>query len=312
MNINDMFLFEGGNAVQNAEPIRGDLAAPVAYSVIKKLKEHFHCEASPLGSTGKKDKDQYSGDIDIAITIPWEKKNEVEDFVENNITKNYVELTGLKIVSMGYSYKMPDTNEIKIVQVDLMFVNDLDYAIFAYHSPNFIKHESKYKGAIRNLLLSACVSATPIDKILPHSNEYKSEYFTSEDYNGKYEGQVKSFWKFSYNKTDGVSLVKKSFVGKLKILKNPKIVERKVVYSDIDDIIRIFFGKNARRSDFNSYESIMKLLSSDNYKFHNDKQILMNAFDIFMRNDEMNDEQKQNAELDIKDIMDGHKFEKAH
>lgn len=302
-------LFEGGNAVKNAEPIRGDLALPIAKTIIKKLKEQFHCEASPLGSTGKKGADQYSGDIDIAITIPWEKKDEVEDFVSNNITKNFVEITGLKIVSIGYSYTVPETKEIKIVQVDLMFVNDLDYAIFSYHSPNFIKHESEYKGAIRNLLMSACISQTPIDKILPKlGDHYGTEYFDSSDYDGQYEGEVKSFWKFSLNKTDGVSLVKKSFVGKTKPLKNSKIVERQVVYSDIDDIIRIFFGKAARRADFNSYESLMAYISSDKYKFHNDKQVLMNIFDVFMHNDELNDEQKQKVELDIKYILEGEQY----
>lgn len=303
----DNKLFEGGNAVKNAEPIRGDLAAPIANQIIRKLKNFFHCEAAPLGSTGKKGSEQYSGDIDIAIQMSWDKHQEVEDFVNKNITHNYVVMEGLKIVSLGYEYEEPDSQEKKIVQVDLMFVNDLDYAIFAYHSPNFIKHESNYKGAIRNLLMSACISATPLDKILPAKivQDYPIEYFGKDEFNGKYNGQVKSFWKFSWNKTDGVSLVKKSFLGKLGMVKNPKITERKVLFSKIDDIIRIFFGKSARRSDFNSYESLLHFMSTDEYKFHNDKQILENIFDIFIGNNEMTDEQKTNVESDLKNVLNG-------
>jgi hypothetical protein len=49
-----MFLNEGGNAIKNATPIRGDIAKLVADSIVKKIQDNLNINACALGSTGKK------------------------------------------------------------------------------------------------------------------------------------------------------------------------------------------------------------------------------------------------------------------
>ena len=50
-------------------------AQKVADEIIDSITKEFKCKASPLGSTGKKGKDQTSGDIDIALEYSWEDKD---------------------------------------------------------------------------------------------------------------------------------------------------------------------------------------------------------------------------------------------
>ena len=66
---------EGGNAVPSAQDVRGDLAGEIAEDVIQAVTKAFGCNAEPAGSTGKKGREMYSGDIDILMDMPWEDEN---------------------------------------------------------------------------------------------------------------------------------------------------------------------------------------------------------------------------------------------
>lgn len=277
--IQESYIIEGGHSVDGCEPIRGDLAKPIADKIIADLKSKFNCECAALGSVGKKGADKTSGDIDIAIEYDWEDYEEVLNFVKNtyncpigNINKQ------LHVFNIGYIYD--EDGKEKMVQVDFMFTDNVDFAKFAYNSPDFTKNESKYKGMYQSALLMAAISNAPIEEVL--GAEYTPEVFDGE-YDGKYDGEVKSFWKMYFDQNDGLKVQQKTYAGKTKPTKNPSTVKgsEKVITKNVNDILKMCLGDKATKETCNSFESELKFLCSDDYKFYS-KERLENIKDTFI------------------------------
>ena len=250
--IKESLINEGGNAV-TANPIPAYIT-PLLYKEIEDaiLKENPDIKMVPLGSVGKKNDDQFNGDIDIAIKIDSKKElNELIDKVFPNLEKN--PNTTSSIVSISYPYNKE--GQSGNAQVDFMIVKDIDFAKFFYHSPDFKKNESKFKGATRAKMLSIIVSCIPVEDV-------KDEYF--ED--GK---TVKKRWKYTFN-TEGVFRQLLDYTGKKGPLKNPKKVKEfeKLIVNDPDNCIKFIFGDNGNIEDFNSAESLWKAVHNKNkFKF---------------------------------------------
>ena len=263
--IKESIVLEGGHSVEGAKPIRGDLAEKVANEIIKKIKNKFNIECAALGSTGKKGKNQTSGDIDIAVQMCWQDKNKLIDFVKKEFKDcsfgNVVNY--LNVFNIGYKYE--EDRKKKIVQVDFMFVDDIEWAQFVYFSPNFLKNESQFKGAWRSTLLRGICACTPVEQI---DKKYKTEYF--ED--GK---TIKTFWKFTFSQADGLFADHKTYEGNKKSLKNPKPIkdDREYISKNVDTILHICLGKDATRDDCNSYETLLNFISSDRYEFRSVEQL---------------------------------------
>lgn len=148
------FLAEGGKATAEHGTSRATKHDIVA--ALKFVSKHTglsvqHLEDHLLGSTAqtlagqKKD----SGDIDIAMHSD-EKREQYE--------KSMTDAVGFPPRKTGanvLSYAVPVGGD-KRVQVDLMFVPDVEWAKFSYHS----EPGSKFKGSIRNLLIYALVLNT--------------------------------------------------------------------------------------------------------------------------------------------------------
>lgn len=108
-----------------------------------------------LGSVGKK---QFSGDIDVAITIP---EDQIPNFiqrvnqspiVDNTVKSILVVMSKVKI--QNYNESIPtDRKRTGYVQVDYMIDEDPNWLKTFYHSPG--ENESNYKGAHRNIALGA-------------------------------------------------------------------------------------------------------------------------------------------------------------
>ena len=250
--IKESLINEGGNAV-TANPIPAYIT-PLLYKEIEDaiLKENPHIKMVQLGSVGKKNDDQFNGDIDIAIKIDTKKElSELIDKVFPNLEKN--PNTTSTIVSISYPYNKE--GKTGNAQVDFMIVKDIDYAKFFYHSPNFKNNESKFKGATRTKMLSIIVSCIPVE-------DAKDEYF--ED--GK---TVKKRWKYTFN-TEGVFRQLLDYTGKKGPLKNPKKVKEfeKLIVNDPDNCIKFIFGDNGKIEDCNSAESLWKAVHDKNkFKF---------------------------------------------
>lgn len=127
----------------------GDIAATLkkVSAIIKVPTKDLH----KLGSTGKLDT---SGDIDIAIDSNEYSPNLIRHRLKKYSKGQFKEHKGIKV----YSYAVPIRGEEKkgLVQLDVIFTPNPDWAKFAYHSEGA---DSKYKGAIRAILLSAVANA---------------------------------------------------------------------------------------------------------------------------------------------------------
>jgi hypothetical protein len=273
---------EGGASVEGAGPIRGDLAITVSNEIISVVKSKFNVEMAALGSVGKKNKNQTCGDIDIAIEYDWDKYEDILNFVKEkfncvigNVNKQ------LHVFNFGYSYD--EDGKQKIVQVDFMFTDNVDFATFAYNSPDFNKNESKYKGMYQSGLLMAIISNTPVEEVL--GVEYAPEYFTKDDYDGSYAGQLKSFWKLYFDQNKGLKVEHKTYAGKTKPVKNPSTIKEdsKVITKNISEILHMCLGDNATRETCISFESELAFITSSDYKFYS-KERLEN-----IKNDFIND-----------------------
>jgi hypothetical protein len=151
------FLTEGGHATEKYNTERAkpaDVKAALEF-VSKALNIQYDTLKNDLlGSTeltllGKK---ADSGDIDIAFSLKDTDALEIDKKMKDatNGEGNYN--AGTKVGS----YAVPVNG--KKVQVDLMFVNNKDWAKFSYYSA--IGRGSKYPGAVRNIILFTALSHT--------------------------------------------------------------------------------------------------------------------------------------------------------
>lgn len=252
-----------GGKVTGGSPIPAEHGMPMYNEIIKTLASLLKIstkDMKPLGSTGKKKKGTFSGDIDIAIDgilIGANNKlkfDEIQDFIfkkMNSKFKNTVNMKGLGIVS--FLYPIPDSDDSG--QVDLMITDDIEITNFVMHSPNFINNESKYKGLYRTHLIYNTVKNIDTDDV--------DEYFE--------DGDVKTFTKYSLTPRKGLIKQLKSFEGKLGKLKKAKVIGTDEVITTIPlDIVKFIFGEQYQVADMNSFESIYKIVSSSKFK-HKDK-----------------------------------------
>ncbi len=240
--IKECLINEGGKAV-TANPIPAYIT-PLLYKEIVDaiLKENPDIKMVPLGSVGKKNDDQFNGDIDIAIKIDnKEELNKLIDKVFPGLEKN--PNTTSTIVSISYPYDKEGKSGN--AQVDFMIAKNIDYAKFYYHSPDFKKNESKFKGSVRAKMLSIIVSNIPVE-------DAKEEYFEDGT-------TVKKRWKYTFN-TEGVFKQLLDYTGKKGPLKNPKKIKEfeKLISNDPENCVKFIFGENGKVEDCNSAESLWK------------------------------------------------------
>ena len=281
-------IYESGSAIPNCQPIRGDIAKDIALEIINDLKANFKVDVIPLGSTIKKDSNSYCGDLDIAIALPWEQHEKVLNFCSGRYGFDYKHVNkGLHVCAFGYVFS--EDGEDKVAQVDLMFVDNIEWANNVYHSPNISNNETQFKGAHRGALLISAISATPLEYILPNDKleKYKTTYFTENDYDGSYTGQIKTVYKLYFDSFYGLVLLKKSYEGKTKPIKTPKTVERIILSKDFNTIIKKTLGEECTKEDLNSFESLWIFICSDRYNFAYNKDIINDIFDHYAKNQQL-------------------------
>ena len=250
---------EGGNAVPSAEPIRGDLAGEIAQDVIRSVGQAFGCNAEPAGSTGKKGREMTSGDVDILLDLPWERSEEVAQWVKQSFPNCEMAVQpGFKQISFGYPYDEDGTQ--KVAQIDLMFTSNLDWRRASVYSPS--PYESKFKGLVREVLVRLIAKATPIDK-----EKFPEEYYTASDYDGTYDGEIKSWWRYMWDGEKGLLIVHRSNVGKKRPIKPYTVKEDTIVVTTkVDEALKLILGPEATFEDVKSPETIVRYLFSGKFK----------------------------------------------
>lgn len=209
----------GGNAIKNSVPVQARNARKIALNISESLQNYLSVPTAILGSVMKKPDDMYCGDIDIAIQLPWTDNNveRVKQYGLEHLPVNEVVVSqGLKLVSYGYV----DNNTNLVHQVDIMFTENIKYSEFMYYSPDYTKNESRFKGLYRTNLLIICAGNIPLD-----TNQYPNTYYTNEDFDGKYTGELKEFYKYTLTYDNGLELRKKSTLGKTRMCKKAYTIQ---------------------------------------------------------------------------------------
>lgn len=244
-------LNEGGNAIKSSSPVSGDKALPIAEKVIGILKERYpDTEFAPIGSVGKKNAEQTSGDIDIAVELDFSESENVKKVLEEKYPDMEIKsMKGLRILSVGLPY------ESQVVQVDLMFFPDIELAKFFYHSPDFTKNESEFKGSVRNMLMTSILKNIPVQ-------DYRNTTFEN--------GHVKDLYKYSFNPEKGLVILHQSFEGKDGQERKTKqtIKDDTVeVSKNVEEIVKFMMGEDADLSTVSSFESMVDWMRTDKFPY---------------------------------------------
>lgn len=271
-------LFEGGDATKKWETSRAkkediDIAITFVYKAtgIDKgtLKDNL------LGSTrlvaiGEK---ADSGDIDIAIDI---NKYDSEELNSKMLaaTDNQAKLNkGLKIGS----FAVPVGNKKK-VQVDLVFVKNVEWAKFAYYSSE--GKESKYKGATRNIILSTIISKiqTPGEDFV--KRDENDNVIAKATRSMRLTSGLERVFKVAPMRKDGKGRTKTlQKVDPERLKKELESIDKSLINNfstdpDIktnpDDVAKFIFGSKFKAKDIMTVEEILKNLHNLDKKLCDD------------------------------------------
>ena len=267
----------GGLAIKTSSKIPSKTAVKLGNDIVEILQNKNNINSCILGSVGKKLDSDYSGDIDIAVELPYEEKNlqkvynAISKYFKSDDDLDIHNSGGFKIMSVG----IPFDNNSKIAQVDFMFVKSLENAKFVYHSPDYRNNESEFKGASRTDLMRTVISETPVPE--EYDNE---EYFSN--------GDLKAWWQFSLSGDGELQLKHKTLQSKRnpdKALKNPVTIKEDTVIFETDPnkIVEYVYGEKCDRMvDLNSFENEVSYLLSDDYKFSDSGELVKNIFKAFV------------------------------
>jgi hypothetical protein len=260
----EQFILESGNAISDSRPFEQEEIPGTIEWIEKNVFPTLGIngvgdDAAILGSAGKKVSGATSGDIDMALSadkIAGELGASLDDVIfKFNDALEHLGLStamnvGLKQISIG----APIDGDFKngTGQVDFMLSRDLKWSEFMYHSPDFTKDESKYKGAYRNILLMAMIG--------------KSFYEITK---GTEKGEIAEYEAYVIRLNKGVFKVRKSFEGKKGLLKNAKLLKEfdKEITNAPEDIVKLLFDGNYSPKDIMTYENLKALLESPSFKF---------------------------------------------
>lgn len=264
-------IIEGGAALKDASTNRikkEDIPATLKY--VAKISGIKVKDLHPLGSTGKT---ATSGDIDLAVSM----QDYDPEKIHNNIIGHLVDALGgdkerYGIYNKGTkvgSYAVPIRGTSgELVQVDLMYVPNTEWAKFAYFSPG---DTSKYKGAVRGILLAAAAASL---------NEKSKDTFVYD--NDELIVRVSR----GIDPNVGLKRImqmrprKKSGEGYLKTMKKVSAEDIQKAFPDlefergeliIDDpsqVVKVIFGPTTSPQDVESAEKILNLIK----KFPKDRR----------------------------------------
>lgn len=269
------FLNEGGNAIEGTRPLKqSEIDKTFAYveKNIYPILGLTKDDARPIGSFKKKMPDQTSGDIDIAVlaeVIAGQNglsMDEVLEFMDAALKGAGYSTTpskGFQQVSVGVPIEGKSGNGL--AQIDLMLTDNLDFSTFMYHSPDFTKAESKYKGLYRNILLMNIISNA------------KRETTKLTD-----KGEVQEYKAYVLRLNQGVVSVAKSFMGKKGLVKTASVLhdQDKFITNTPEIIAEIAFGPDVPVAEIMTFEDIWRHTIDPKF-IHKDKlDSILNEFKV--------------------------------
>jgi hypothetical protein len=257
------FLLEGGAATRSYETSRAnqsDIAAAIKFVAKTLSVDEELLKSSLLGSTeltllGKK-KD--SGDIDIALPKDDYDPHEVDEKMQAAVNGEGAYNAGTKVAS----YAVPVNG--KKVQVDLMFIKNIEWAKFIYHSS--LGNGSKYPGAVRNIMMFTVLT----------QRAKEGEDVVVKDDDGNVIARASRSIKMDSGLERLFKIASKTKTGYTKTLKKVepddvknflKSIGKNVSFNDsvdtIDDpkeVVEFIFGKGTKPEDVKTAEGVIKLI----------------------------------------------------
>lgn len=270
------FLTEGGAATAEFETVRAtakdiDLALKFVEKhtgiLYSKLKDNLLGSTSHTLAGKKKD----SGDLDIALEDGMFDRDEIVKKMQAATGMTKVHQTGGNV----FSFAVP-VGPDRRVQVDLMFVPSETWAKFGYHSAL----NSKYKGAVRNLLLVSVVK---------HIFEPGKD-ISVKDRNGdevvrvrrgfKMDGGLERLFRVAPMRKDGKGRValRKGTAAEVETLlrqlgRDDKFSKEADTIMNPDKAAEFMFGKGVKASDLLSAEQVIEQIK----KLPNREEIFKDA-----------------------------------
>ena len=253
--------------LENCIPVNENTIERI-WKTIKNVFPDYY-KLSPVGSFMKKQENSLYNDLDIAIEYDWDKRDHIKDLLLSYFGKD----NGLILFGHDNHYlnvfniavKLDDN---KYFQVDFMFVKNLEFAKFAFHSPDFKKNESKYKGMYASILLMSIIRNVPTG------------------YRKHFEDGTLEEWKYySLSQKDGLLEKHKTFIGvKGKRIKSPKLLEETFITYDVDEIMEIIFGTKDAINYVYTFEGLLDYICSNHFTVLNmsKKEFITRVKDDFL------------------------------
>jgi len=261
------FINEGGNAVKdsrigriNQENVEGTMND--IYKKVLPLLNITKKDTGNLGSTGKKLPGGSSGDVDLAIDIHAVLRNNkniknVDDLfdklvsIAKSLHMEYKDMRQMGLVSIGFPIHNTDgKQEGKLVQLDFMPTENLEYSKWAYYSP--AEWESKWKGLYRNEVFYAIAKYMSF-KVLKKAMDKEGKEVPVE--------WERNFFDLSKGLLKGTQ----TRMGKKGPVKTVKTISKEMVSMDAQEIVTMLFGPNYKPSDILTWEDIMKAIKSPKF-----------------------------------------------
>jgi hypothetical protein len=265
---------EGGKAIKTARPLRQDEAMKTIENIKEVLLPLLDLDSYKegkdyifRGSTGKKkNPEDTSGDIDLGFNGNYFATKHGVSFKECSKTLMNMlspelprvlgfepemnNLSGLNILSIAWPIA-GDAND-GFVQLDLMPLQNMEWAKFIYYSPDYRMDESQWKSAHRNWLLSAALVA-------------RREILAKDE-----QGEVLDYKTPALILPSGLYLQTKSFRGKLKPrLKNAQKIPgtEEFITDDPQEFINYALGPGYTENDVKTFEKVLAIMTSPNFKY---------------------------------------------
>lgn len=264
-------LNEGGAAIKTSRSIREDEYPATLDSIKQILLPYLGIDENSneylvIGSVGKKpNPEDVSGDLDLGFE--WIKtakmlgvstKREVLDLLSKELKEKLPAdlgfepemnlMIGLNILSIGWPIK--GDPKFGVVQLDLIPLSDLEWASFAYYSPDYRRGESKYKSAHRNWLFQSILSA-------------RKDVITKDE-----TGEPLDIDTYLFDFSDGLFKTRKSFQGKRGRLKNPVKVgaQRELITSSPQEFLNFAMGAGFSPDEVKTFEDLLAAIKSPKFK----------------------------------------------
>lgn len=252
----------GGNAVDGVSRINQANVAQT-YSnfmeVVGELLQPYLSHTAIIGSAGKKAHDETSGDIDVAVQ--GSSHSDIYDTIVTRLDQNgykFRDMRSLGIISIAYPImNYDDKQERQYVQIDLMFVDSLEYAKWGFYSPHYT--QSEYKGLYRNELNFFIAKHAELNPL-------------------RMDGNIVTEWeRYWFSTKDGLLHGRQTLISEKtgKIVKTPRVVYKRLVTNDPDEVASFLYGPSIDSAAVLTLEDALREMQKPTFRYkHNYAMII--------------------------------------